>query len=192
MSEQRAVRLLCKERVEIDHVKGIAAQHWFLWNRIDRDDNQPLTYEWSTASKDCRIRFSDDHRLGLRWLDVYGSRTDETISVITRSLPIYDRNEIIALASSAKTENEGIWAAFKLAVVAAVLPFDAEFFGAFGDVANHRSVRVRHSVIYAMEQARWREFAGILEPMAEDDPDESVRARAAQALANINAATTGG
>jgi sugar/nucleoside kinase (ribokinase family) len=185
VSEQQMTRLLCKDGVDTDTVRKLAAQHWFLWNRIDRDDNQPLVYEWSTAAKDCRIRYIDDHRLGLRWFDVFGARTDETISLIARSVPLHDRGEIIALASSAKTEPESIWAAFKLAVFAPLSAFDAELFGAFGDIANHASARVRHSIIYAMEQTRWREFAGILEPMAEDDPDESVRARAAQALKTI-------
>jgi hypothetical protein len=176
---------LCKDSVDTDTVRRLASQHWFLWNRIERDDNQPLLYDWSTAAKDCRIRYTDDHRLGLRWFDLHGPRQADVAALIRKSLPIHDRDELITLASSAKAENEGIWAAFKLAVFASVFAFDPDIFGAFGDLANHSSARVRDATIYAMAQTRWHEFAGILEPIAEDDPDEGVRARAAEALKTI-------
>lgn len=185
MNEQPATRLLCQETVDLDTVRRLASQHWFLWNRIERDDNQPLVYEWSTATQDGRIRFTDDHRLGLRWFDLQGPRAAEIAQLIKTSLPTYSREEIIALSSVAKEENHGIWAAFKLAVVANGTAFDADMFGAFGDLANHRSARVRDAAIYAMAQTRWSQFAGILEPIAEDDPDEGVRMRAAQALQGL-------
>lgn len=182
MNDQSSTRLLCKDNVDTEAVRRLASQQWFLWNRIERDDNQPLVYEWSTAAKDCRIRFTDDHRLGLRWFDLQGPRWADVAAFIRSSVPILDRDEIIALASGAQTENEGIWAAFKLAVFASVCAFDADLFGAFGDLSNHRSAKVRDAAIYAMTQTRWSQFAGILEPIAEDDPDEGVRTRAAQAL----------
>ena len=186
MSEQQTMRLLCKDTVDTDTVRRLASQHWFLWNRIERDDNQPLLYEWATANKDCRIRFTDDHRLGLRWFDLQGVRAVEMAAFIKSMIPIQERDEVVTLAGAAKDENHGIWAAFKLAVVASGTAFDADVFGAFGDLANHRSARVRDAAIYAMTQTRWPQFAGILEPIAEDDPDEGVRARAAQAMQSIS------
>lgn len=187
MNEQQPTRLLCRETVDTDTVRRLASQHWFLWNRIERDDNQPLVYEWSTATQDCRIRFTDDHRLGLRWFDLTGARAAEMAVFIKSTLPICERDEVITLASAAKDENQGIWAAFKLAVLANGTAFDADMFGAFGDLANHRSTRVRDAAIYAMAQTRWSQFAGILEPIAEDDPDEGVRMRAAQAIKSLSA-----
>ena len=186
MNEQQPTRLLCKDTVDTDTVRRLASQHWFLWNRIERDDNQPLVYEWSTATQDCRIRFTDDHRLGLRWFDIHGARAADAVALVKSTLPIHERHEIVALASAATDETHGIWAAFKLAVIANGVEFDADMFGAFGDLANHRSVRVRDATIYAMAQTRWSQFAGILEPIAEDDPDEGVRARAAQALKSLS------
>ncbi len=177
----QARRLLLKDGVHTEAVKQLAAGHWFLWNRIEALDNQPLVYEWATGGNECRIRYVDDHRLGLRWFDVEGPRCEPTVEVIRRNLPVYERSEIIELCSAARTEAEGIWAAYKLAVTAGPT-FDPELFGAFGDVANHRDASVRKAAIYAMEQARWREFSGIAEPMAEDDPNEDVRARAAALL----------
>jgi hypothetical protein len=187
VNEQQAIRLLCKDTVDIDTVRRLASQHWFLWNRIERDDNQPLVYEWSTATKDCRILFTDDHRLGLRWFDLHGPRVADAVALIKSTVPIHNRDEVIALAAAAKEENQGIWAAFKLAVIANGVAFDADLFGAFGDLANHRSARVRDATIYAMAQTRWSQFAGILEPIAEDDPDEGVRMRAAQAIQSLSA-----
>ncbi|MRG94361.1 hypothetical protein [Polyangium spumosum] len=174
----QARRLLLKDGVGTDVVRQFAAGQWFLWNRIEPLEHQPLVYEWATPASDCRIRYVDDHRLGLRWFDVEGPGAAATIELVRRSLPVYERAEIIALCSDAKTEAEGIWAAYKLAVTAEAT-FDAELFGCFGDLANHRDASVRRAAVYAMEQARWREFAGIAEPMAEDDPSEDVRARAA-------------
>lgn len=185
MNEQQLTRLLCRDDVNTDTVRQLAQQHWFLWNRIERDDNQPLVYEWSTASQDCRIRFTDDHRLGARFFDLYGPRAADVAVMIKSTLPIYGREDLISIAASAKEEVHGIWAAFKLAVIANITPFDAEMFGAFGDLANHRSARVRDAAIYAMGQTRWSQFAGILEPIAEDDPDEGVRMRAAQTLQSL-------
>lgn len=185
MNEQQPIRLLCKDTVDIDTVRRLASQQWFLWNRIERDDHQPLVYEWASATQDCRIRFTDDHRLGLRWFDINGPGAANSAAFIKSTLPIHDRDEIIALAAAAKEENHGIWAAFKLAVIANGTAFDADLFGAFGDLANHRSARVRDATIYAMAQTRWPQFAGILEPIAEDDPDEGVRMRAAQAIKNL-------
>jgi len=185
VNELQTTRLLCRETVDIDTVRRLASQNWFLWNRIERDDNQPLVYEWSTAAKDCRIRFTDDHRLGLRWFDLQGARAAEIATFIKSALPIYERDEVITLAGAATDENQGIWAAFRLAVIANGTAFDADTFGAFGDLANHRSARVRDAAIYAMAQTRWSQFAGILEPIAEDDPDEGVRTRAAQALKSL-------
>jgi len=187
VNEQQPTRLLCKETVDIDTVRKLASQNWFLWNRIERDDNQPLVYEWSTATQDGRIRFTDDHRLGLRWFDLQGPRAGEIATFIKRTLPIYERDEVITLAGAAKDENQGIWACFRLAVISNGTAFDADLFGAFGDLANHRSARVRDAAIYAMAQTRWSQFAGILEPIAEDDPDEGVRMRAAQAIQSLSA-----
>jgi hypothetical protein len=184
---EQATRLLCQDTVDTDTVRRLASQHWFLWNRIERDDNQPLIYEWSTAAKDCRIRFTDDHRLGLRWFDLMGPRAADVAALIKSSLLIQSREEVMAMASAAKDENQGIWASFKLAVVAHGVAFDADLFGAFGDLANHRFARVRDAAIYAMAQTGWSQFAGILEPIAEDDPDEGVRTRAAQALKSLSA-----
>lgn len=185
VNTQQPMRLLCKDNVDTETVRRLASQHWFLWNRIERDDNQPLVYEWATATQDCRIRFTDDHRLGLRWFDVHGARAAEMVAFIKNALPIHTREEILALASSAKEENHGIWAAFKLAVISNGAAFDGDLFGAFGDLANHRSARVRDATIYAMTQTGWSQLAGILEPIAEDDPDEGVRQRAAQALKTL-------
>lgn len=186
MNEQQPTRLLCRDTVDTDTVRRFASQNWFLWNRIERDDNQPLVYEWSTATKDCRIRFSDDHRLGLRWFDLVGPRAADVAALIKSTLPIVERDEVITIATAAKEENEGIWAAFKLAVIANGTTFDADLFGAFGDLANHRFARVRDAAIYAMAQTGWSQFAGIIEPIAEDDPDEGVRQRAAQALQSLS------
>jgi hypothetical protein len=187
VNEQRPPRLLCRETVDTDTVRRFASHNWFLWNRIERDDNQPLVYEWSTATKDCRIRFTDDHRLGLRWFDLHGPSAVDVAAIIKNTLPMYEREEVVALASAAKEENHGIWAAFKLAVIANETPFDVDIFGAFGDLANHPSARVRNATIYAMSQVQWSQFAGILEPIAEDDPDEDVRMRAGLALKGLSA-----
>jgi HEAT repeats len=186
VSEQQSTRLLCRDTVNTEMARQFASQHWFLWNRIERDDNQPLVYEWSTATKDCRIRFTDDHRLGLRWFDLVGPRAADVAVLIKSAFPIHERDEVIAGASAVADENQGIWAAFKLAVIANGTAFDADLFGAFGDLANHRFARVRDAAIYAMAQAGWSQFAGILEPIAEDDPDEGVRQRAAQVLKNVS------
>ena len=186
MSDQQPTRLLCGDTVDTDTVRRFASQHWFLWNRIERDDNQPLVYEWSTAAKDCRIRFTDDHRLGLRWFDLVGLRAADVAVLIKSTVPIAEREEVIVTASAAKDENPGIWSAFKLAVIANGTAFDADMFGAFGDLANHRFARVRDAAIYAMAQTGWSQFAGIIEPIAEDDPDEGVRMRAAQALKGLS------
>jgi hypothetical protein len=175
----QAIRILLKETVDTEAVKRLAAAHWFLWNRIEPLDDQPLVYEWATHPDQCRIRYVHDHRLGQRWCDVSGGHIEPVLDLIRRSLPVYERAEIVASCSAARTEDEGIWASYRLAVIASTSAFDAELFGAFGDLANHRSARVRQTAIYAMEQARWREFAGIVEPMAEDDPSDEVRARAA-------------
>lgn len=185
MNQQQWTRLVCRETVDVDTVRRVATNSWFLWNRIERDDNQPLVYEWSTAAKDCRIRFTDDHRLGVRFFDFMGDKAAEVAHFVKNTLPTYERDEIIALANSAKEENHGIWAAFKLAVLAHGTVFDPEEFGAFGELANHRSPRVREATIYAMSQTGWAQFAGILEPMADDDPEESVRARAKFALESL-------
>ncbi|MDI1478171.1 hypothetical protein [Polyangium sp. y55x31] len=174
----QARRLLLKDGVQTEAVRQLAQGNWFLWNRIEPLDHQPLVYEWATPASDCRIRYVDDHRLGLKWFDVEGPRCEPVIDLIRRSLPVYERAEILTLCSEARTEAEGIWAAYKLAVTAGPT-FDPELFGCFGDLANHREAGVRRAAIYAMEQARWREFAGIAEPMAEDDPNEDVRGRAA-------------
>ncbi len=184
MSENQPqwMRLLCKETVDTDTVRKFASQYWFLWNRIERDDNQPLVYEWSTAQQDCRIRYTDDHRLGQRWFELQGPGVQQAAILVKSAFPIYQREEVIALASEAKDENHAIWAAFRLAVWVYGLPFDPDMFGAFGDLANHRSTRARDAAIYAMGQTGWPQFAGILEPMAEDDPDEGVRMRAKMAL----------
>jgi len=175
----RGTRLLLGAGVSTEAVKQLAARHWFLWNRIERDDEQPLMYEWATNPDQCRIRYIDDHRLGLRWLDITGPNPEGVIAIVRKNLPIENQTSVVAACSSAKTEEEGIWAAYKLAITAAATHFDPELFGAFGDLSNHRSARVRQAAVYAMEQARWRELSGIAEPMAEDDPDEAVRARAA-------------
>lgn len=174
----QAKRLLLKDGVGTEAVKQLAAQHWFLWNRIEPLDDQPLVYEWATNASECRIRYVDDHRLGLRWFDVEGPRCEGAIGVIRANLPVYDKEELVALCTAARTEAEGIWAAYKLAVFAGP-SFDPELFGAFGDLANHRDASVRRAAVYAMEQARWRELVGVAEPMAEDDPSDEVRARAA-------------
>ena len=121
----QARRLLLKDGVGTDAVRQLAAGNWFLWNRIEPLDNQPLVYEWATATSDCRIRYVDDHRLGLRWFDVEGPGCASTVEVIRRSLPVYERAEIITLCGAAKTEAEGIWAAYKLAVTAGPT-FDAK------------------------------------------------------------------
>jgi hypothetical protein len=185
VNQQQWTRLVCRETVETDTVRRFASEVWFLWNRIERDDNQPLVYEWATAAKDCRIRFTDDHRLGVRFLDFMGPKADEVAHLVKTKLPMYEREEIVALANSAKEENQGIWGAFRLAVAVHGTGFDPEAFGAFGELANHRSSRVREAAIYAMSQAGWPQFAGILEPMAADDPEESVRARATFALQSL-------
>jgi hypothetical protein len=176
------MRILLKEAVDTEAVRQLAGKYWFLWNRIEPLDDQPLVYEWATNPNECRIRYVHDHRLGQRWCDISGTGVEKVAALIRRHLPVYDKAEVVALCGAARTEEEGIWAAYRLAVFAATSPFDPEFFGAFGDLANHRSARVRQATIYAMEQVRWRELAGIVEPMAEDDPSEDVRARAAAFL----------
>ena len=113
MNDQQSMRLLCKDHVTTDSVRALASQHWFLWNRIERDDNQPLVYEWSTAAKDCRIRYTDDHRLGLRWFDLHGPRCADVGAFIRSAVPIHDRSEIIALASRVNDENEGMRMRFR-------------------------------------------------------------------------------
>lgn len=179
------MRLLLKDGVHTEVVKQLAARHWFLWNRIEALGDQPLVYEWATNPAECRIRYVDDHRLGLRWLDIEGARVEPTVELVRGSGLVCEKEEVVALCSAARTEPEGIWAAYKLAVLA-VTGFDAELFGCFGDLANHRSQAVRRAVVYAMEQARWRELLGIAEPMAEDDPDENVRASAAAFLRSMS------
>jgi HEAT repeats len=185
VNQQQWARLVCRETVDSDTVRRLATQHWFLWNRIERDENQPLVYEWQNATKDCRIRFTDDHRLGVRWIDFIGPKAEEVAAFVKSILSMYERAEILELASSAKDENYGIWAAFRLAVLVNGTGFDPEAFGAFGELANHRSPRVREATIYAMSQAGWPQFAGLLEPMAEDDPEEAVRMRASLALQSL-------
>ena len=178
------MRLLVRDGVSTEAVKQLAAGRWFLWNRIEGFDDQPLTYEWATNPAECRIRYVDDHRLGLRWFDVEGSRVEPTVELLRQGGFVCEKEDVIAACAAAKTEAEGVWAAYKLAVIA-VSGFDAELFGCFGDLADHRMPMVRRALVYAMEHARWRELAGVAEPMAEDDPDEGVRNAAAAFLRTL-------
>lgn len=180
------MRFLARDGVTTEAVKQLAAGRWFLWNRIEGFGAEPLVYEWATNPTECRIRYTDDPRLGLRFFDIEGSQAAPVVELLRAGGYICSKEEVVALAASAKTEGEGIWAAYKLAVISMGLPFDSELFGCFGDLANHRSASVRRATLYAMEHARWRELIGVVEPMAEDDPDEGVRQSASAFLKSLS------
>lgn len=177
-------RFLLKDGVGADHVRQVAAKHWFFWNKIDAPDGQPLEYVWATKPDECLIRLYEDRLVGLRYLVVEGPKRAEAFGIIARNLPVCDRFEIIALCNEAKTSDAAVRAARRLGVFANA-EFDVELFGCFGDLAEHRSAEVRLAAIVAMEYAGWKQFAGLLEPMAEDDPNDEVRTQAKALLAQL-------
>jgi len=177
-------RFLLKDGVGAEHVRQVAAQHWFFWNKINALDGQTLEYVWATKPDECLIHLYEDRLVGLRYLVVEGPKRVDAFGVIARNLPVCDRFEIIALCNEAKTPDAAVRAARKLGVFANA-EFDVELFGCFGDLAEHRSAEVRLAAIVAMEYAGWKQFAGLLEPMVADDPNDEVRTQAAALLARL-------
>jgi hypothetical protein len=177
-------RFLLKEGIGAEHVQQVAAQHWSPWKKVDALASQGLEYVWTTKPEECLIHLYEDRLLGLRYLVVEGPKRADAFAVIARNLPVWDRFEIIALCNEARTSDAAVRAARKLGVFANA-EFDVELFGCFGDLAEHRSAEVRLAAVVAMEYAGWKQFAGLLEPMVADDPNDEVRTQAAALLARL-------
>jgi hypothetical protein len=177
-------RFLLKDEVGSEQVRQVAAQHWFLWDRRESVEDLSIEYVWATKPKECLIRYREDPRVALRYLVLEGPKLFDAFPVIAQRLPVVDRFEILALCNGARTPDAAVRAARKLGVFANA-DFDAELFGCFGDLSEHRSVEARLASIVAMEYAGWKQFAGLLEPMIADDPNPEVSAQASALLAKL-------
>jgi hypothetical protein len=179
-------RFLLKDGVSLEQVRQVASAHWHFWNRVEGHGEEPTEYHWAIKPESFRVRCVEDPFVNLRYLIVEGPQRAAAFPVIAQNLPVHDRFEILALCRGANLADAAIRAAHKLGIFCNA-EFDAELFGCFGDLAEHRMAEVRRAALLAMEYTGWKELAGLLEPMIEDDPVADLRERAAALLKKLGA-----
>lgn len=175
-------RLILKDEATLDDVRRVAAEDgWEERQTIAADERQPLQVIWLVPDRAASVHYVEDTLVGLRYLMFRGYDTDDVRLHAGARLPSYTVAESTALLRDPDPaeRRHGVLVTCLSAPIAAETPY----LPALARAAADPEPAVRHAVILGLGFVDWPETEPILERLATDDADPSVRDAAGGMLA---------
>jgi hypothetical protein len=154
------------------------SQDWVIDEIGTASDEEPYEEVWITPEGGSELHLIEDHLIGLAYVDILGRHRGKLAALIRSRLDTYSKEEIIDAARSAGNPRE-LARAVRLAGAVATEGFDQDLFEIFLRAFGSEDPQTRIAAIIAAGYAEWREFIPLIEPLARNDPNQTVRETAA-------------
>lgn len=155
---------------------------WFFWNSWEPTTERPREMMWTLADKQTYIQYFDDFLLCVKYFVISGPRYADVMDQIQRTVPIYQRTEVIAQFQQAQTVEETTRALAYLVASTQIRQFDREIFDRFMQALARPEPTVRRAVILVAGYTEWAAFKPVLQQLVATDPEEPIRQYAQLAL----------
>lgn len=179
-----AGRIVLDERVNQEEFEALAkTKGWTLERTILESYQPPRPYEriWLTADGHTHISYVDDWMINRRYLEVAGEDFEDTYTFITAILPTITRDKLPQRLKSVISKESWIALLYLVAILSPV-NFDPELYIYYSAGFVHFEPEVRCAAVFATAYAPWHQFEEVLERLAVEDSDPTVRDYAAQVL----------
>jgi hypothetical protein len=150
-----------------------------------REGNRPHRMAWKGPWDGLQVYYVDDHNIKVPYLIITGPDSEQAMEEVMESLPSYSIDTMLHDALQAGDSEAKKTAIRQLAVLGAATETDPNILAIFDAAFLDPDPEVRRLAAGATTYPAWREFEPRLELLAEKDEDESVRQRAANALAAL-------
>lgn len=173
-------RLVFKDpaSAEADVFDHHARARWRFEERIAPDPARsiPLELVFRTADGKVTLHFVDDHLVKFPYLVVKGEAADveREVAAARQALKFHSEDEVLDYARRADTRAQKMES---LAFVGVTAPqtHDTRYLEALKRGMEDADASVRKSAVWMSGYPAWPELRPLLEKVAEEDPDESVR-----------------
>lgn len=164
-----------------DFVRVAEGRGW-IKEKTREGDGDKVSYQeiWTTPDRTGVVNYVDDPLSGTRFLWLHGAGMDQILREIAARLPCYDQEDLLDLAAQPEDHDEAVQAVMRIAV--GFPRFDPRALRVFEIYLQHPSPLLRRATIQAIAYRRWPEGLPLLEKVAQEDPDEAVRAFARRVL----------
>jgi HEAT repeat protein len=129
-----------------------------------------------------------DSELDIELLAVEGPRRDQVAQQLRDRIPTFSSDDMPSLFRSLRSDSSGTELSHRLGILTAVAPERAEpeLVKLFQRGFEHGDWLVRRRAAFYASMLKWPELRPLVEHLATDDPDESVRETAAVALRDFD------
>lgn len=172
-------RIVPKGRVDDDDLASLAGDmNWLLARVIEGDAKTPAEFIVSTQDRGTFVHWIKDPKTGLVYLAVLGDKREEVAAVVRDNFESFSLAEAVDRAKAATGRADRMRAIYQLALLAPDA-VDDQIFDIFRSFATDSDAELRGAMILAVSYVGWPRFTELLTPLAETDPDDSVRQDAA-------------
>jgi hypothetical protein len=179
-------RLILDPRATAELVeRGAEFAGWSKVMEDPGDGDQPHRIAWDGPWPGLQVYYVDDHNIRVPYLIITGPDSEQATEEVMESLPSYSIDTMLADALEAADGEAKKTSIRRLAVLGAATETDPNILAIFDAAFLDPDPAVRRLAAGATTYPAWREFEPRLELLAEKDTDESVRERAAGALAAL-------
>ena len=179
-------RLILDPRATADIVeRGAELAGWPKVLEDPREGTRPHRMAWDGPWEGLQVFYVDDHNIKVPYLIIVGADAEQAKDEVMESLPSYSIDSILADALEAGDSEAKKTSIRRLAVLGAATETDPNILAIFDAAMLDPDPEVRRLAAGATLYPAWREFEPRLELLAAKDEDQSVRERAAKALATL-------
>lgn len=172
------VRLVPAASLGLDVVQQAAGRRsWTLRTAYLADDDYPFAQVWQ-APDGTVVNWIVDDRIGVSYFEARGEDAGVTVDAIRAEFTILDRDQLFARWDGAADYSDRA-NAIRLIGAGAPEAFDRAWYGYFRRAFADEVAIVRFWAVLVSPIPSWPELRAHVDRLAREDPDETVRQRAA-------------
>jgi hypothetical protein len=180
--------IILHETVSQDKIDSSERERWLQVIDIiqgERENGISEQVIFRTLDGQTLVRHIIDSQSGYPFLLVEGESIAETVKKIYSLFPTYTRENVFRMVRHPMDSQEYYVGMLYLGLLVLGQKYDPEIFEQFRQILQDKNPGIRTSAIYGMSFPAWPEFRNLLQPLAENDPDEGVRQTAIRFLEGL-------
>ena len=181
-------RAVLRDGVTRDDIDDVAQRlGWQLTNVVEPADGRPPQLIFAAKERHTFMYLIEEQRFGVLYAQTTGLAADVMLASLLEALPCYDiaaADDLLAPLASPVLDEPGLHSAYRGIAVMMLLGSRAQAatIERFEKVVEHVDPRVRLAALAGATYTPWPALRPVVQRIANDDPDVTLRASAAELL----------